>query len=128
MENVDNEWEQFLLQFTEFASLSASSTSTFTANQNVPITSSSEIDVSLEPLQTQPSEFKVGEYIRTECEKLYISTQTKIFYLNLNYLDVDNIFWNLPIIEYGIPKMGIIKKQMRMIFKSPEEYELYAEK
>jgi len=122
MENVDNEWEQFLLQFTEFASLSASSTSTFTANQHIPIT-----DIIIEEKEKEKEE-KVGEYIRTECEKLYISTQTKIFYLNVNYLDVDNIFWNLPIIEYGIPKMGIIKKQMRMIFKSPEEYELYATK
>jgi hypothetical protein len=123
MENVDNEWEQFLLQFTEFASLSASSTSTFTANQHVPTTE----DTSL-ALTSEPSEMKIGEYIRTECEKLYISTQTKIFYLNVNYLDVDNIFWKLPIIDYGIPKMGIIKKQMRMIFKSPEEYDLYATK
>jgi hypothetical protein len=41
-------------------------------------------------------------------------------------LDVMKIFWNIPIMEYGKAKMGIIKKQMRMIFKTQEEYEEYA--
>jgi hypothetical protein len=108
-----------LLQFNEFASVSAPSSSTFTANQH---TGTKELSIS----PSEREEF--GEYIRTECEDLYISTQTKIFYLNVNYLDVDNIFWNLSIMDYGIPKIGIIKKQMRMIFKSQEEYEVYATK
>ena len=121
MDSVDNEWEQFLLQFNEFASVSAPSSSTFTANQNTGETEYIPKEVLIPPEES-------GEYIRTECEDLYISTQTKIFYLNVNYLDVDKIFWNLSIMDYGIPKIGIIKKQMRMIFKSEEEYELYATK
>jgi hypothetical protein len=35
---------------------------------------------------------------RSECKELYISTQTKIFFLNQQLLDVSSIFWNLPII------------------------------
>ena len=119
MDNVDNEWEQFVLQFNEFSSVSSNTSSTFTENA-ASATATTEI-------KTEEKEEK-GEYIRNECEKLYISTQTKIFYLNVDFLDVTNIYWNLPIMEYGIPKMGIIKKQMRMIFKSPEEYDVYAEK
>jgi hypothetical protein len=111
-----------LLQFNEFASVSAPSSSTFTANQHTGTSNTKELSIS----PSEREEF--GEYIRTECEDLYISTQTKIFYLNVNYLDVDNIFWNLSIMDYGIPKIGIIKKQMRMIFKSQEEYEVYATK
>jgi hypothetical protein len=122
MDSVDNEWEQFLLQFNEFASVSAPSSSTFTATQNTGEHNTCSVLVSDKKEET------IGEYIRTECEKLYISTQTKIFYLNVNYLDVDKIFWNLSIMDYGIPKIGIIKKQMRMIFKSQEEYEVYATK
>jgi hypothetical protein len=121
MDSVDNEWEEFLLQFAAFSC--ASTASTFTANSAGSVSNLKNVD-NIEN-KTKPEE---GEYIRTECESLYISTQTKIFYLNVNFLDVDKIFWNLPIIDYGIPKMGIIKKQMRMIFKTPEEYEMYAEK
>ena len=118
MDSVDNEWEQFVLQFNEFASVSSNTSSTFTET-------TSGVDV---PVTTNEENGEKGEYIRNECEKLYISTQTKIFYLNVDFLDVTKIYWNLPITEYGIPKMGIIKKQMRMIFKSPEEYDIYAQK
>jgi len=131
--DIDTEWDHFVLQFNEFASVSSNTSSTF-------IATNSEDDPSTNEDRGEGREGREegegrgggekekdnGEFIRTECESLYISTQTKIFYLNVNYLDVDKIFWNLPIIEYGIPKMGIIKKQMRMIFKSPEEYEKYA--
>jgi hypothetical protein len=124
MDNVDNEWEQFLLQFNEFASVSAPSSSTFTANQNT----GEEHPLPKELKEPKDELGLGGEYIRNQCEDLYISTQTKIFYLNVNYLDVDKIFWNLSIMDYGIPKIGIIKKQMRMIFKCQEEYEIYATK
>lgn len=115
MDSVDNEWEEFLLQFNAFSCASTSNASTFSSS-----TAQNNVDNSVETKET-------GEYIRTECESLYISTQTKIFYLNVNFIDVDKIFWNLPILDYGIPQMGIIKKQMRMIFKTPEEYEIYSQ-
>ena len=115
MVSVDNEWEQFLLQFNEFSSVSASASSTFSGETTVEKVENI--------IKTEE-----GDYIRTACEDLYISTQTKIFYLNVDYLDVTKIYWNLPILEYGIPEIGIIKKQMRMIFKSPEEYDIYAQK
>ena len=117
MDSVDNEWEEFLLQFSAFSCASTSNASTFSSSS-----AQNNVDTNVETKEP------CGEYIRTECESLYISTQTKIFYLNVNFIDVDNIFWNLPILDYGIPQMGIIKKQMRMIFKTPEEYEIYSQK
>ena len=62
-----------------------------------------------------------------ECEDLYISTKTKVLYLN-QPIDINNVFWKLPIIDYGKPAEGIIKKQMKVVSKSPEEYEELREK
>ena len=58
------------------------------------------------------------------CQDLYISTTTKVLYLN-NPIDIDNIFWKLPITNYGVPEAGIVKKQMKIVSKTPEDYEKY---
>lgn len=70
---------------------------------------------------------EVIEDIAPECEELYISTTTKVLFLN-TAMDIDSMFWNLPILEYGIPKNGIVKKQMKIISKTPEDYEKYKER
>jgi hypothetical protein len=62
---------------------------------------------------------------RTECEELYISTQTKIFFLNKINLDILTIFWNIKIIPYTERTNGVIKKQIRIICKDKSEFEDY---
>lgn len=62
-----------------------------------------------------------------ECEELYISTKTKVLFLN-NNIDIDNIFWEIPILEYWKQETGIIKKQMKIVSKSPEELDILNEK
>jgi hypothetical protein len=47
-----------------------------------------------------------------ESSEIYISTKTKILFLNQS-VDLKDIFWKLPIISYSEPKTGIIKKQMK---------------
>ena len=64
---------------------------------------------------------------KKDCEELYISTKTKVLYLNQE-VDINNIFWKIPIIEYSQPKCGIIKKQIKLVFHTPEEYNEYKEK
>tara|TARA_B100000282_G_scaffold183046_1_gene133005 strand:- start:1952 stop:3070 length:1119 start_codon:yes stop_codon:yes gene_type:complete len=59
-----------------------------------------------------------------ECQDLYISTTTKVLYLNQD-IDIDNIFWKLPVINYGDPICGIVKKQMKISSKTPEDFEKY---
>jgi hypothetical protein len=59
-----------------------------------------------------------------ECEDLYISTKTKVLFLNQK-IDIHTIFWNIPIIEYWTPMNGVVKKQMKIVSKTPEEYEEY---
>ena len=51
---------------------------------------------------------------------LYISTQTIISFLNTP-VDLNNIFWQLPIIPYHLPTEGIIKKQIKFNTQTPEE-------
>lgn len=55
-----------------------------------------------------------------KCTPIYISTKTKISYLNYP-IDLKNTFWNVPITQYHIPKEGVIKKQMKFNSTSQEE-------
>lgn len=59
-----------------------------------------------------------------ECQELYISTKTKVLFLN-QPVNIYDVFWKIPIIEYGQPTEGVIKKQMKIISKTPEEYDEY---
>jgi hypothetical protein len=58
-----------------------------------------------------------------EFKDLYISTKTKLLYLNQSNIDVASIFWNIPIVEYWKPLEGVIKKQMKVASHSKEECE-----
>ena len=62
-----------------------------------------------------------------KCDGLYISTTTKVLFLN-DKIDINNIFWEIPIIEYWRPVSGVIKKQMQIVSHTKEEYELYKNK
>jgi len=52
------------------------------------------------------------EKTTSEATPLFISTQTKIAYLNTN-IPLADVFWSIPVQEYGEPKTGFIKKQMK---------------
>lgn len=56
------------------------------------------------------------------CNDLYISTKTKVLFLNRE-INIQSVFWDIPIIEYWRPEEGVIKKQMKIVSKTPEEYE-----
>ena len=58
----------------------------------------------------------------TKPSDLYISTTTIISYLNIP-IDIYDVFWKIPIIPYGTPCAGVIKKQMKFISTSQEEVE-----
>ena len=52
---------------------------------------------------------------------IYISTKTKISYLNQE-INLSEVFWKLPVIDYHCQETGIVKKQMK--FNSTNEAEL----
>lgn len=58
-----------------------------------------------------------------KCSDIYISTKTKIAYINQS-INLNSVFWKLPIIEYHRPVEGIVKKQMK--FNSTTESDLNA--
>lgn len=60
-------------------------------------------------------------------EDLYISTKTKVLYLNQE-IDIHRIFWLIPVIEYWRPMHGVVKKQMKIVSKTKEEFEEYQKK
>tara|TARA_A100001388_G_scaffold188412_1_gene141680 strand:+ start:178 stop:1350 length:1173 start_codon:yes stop_codon:yes gene_type:complete len=65
-----------------------------------------------------------SEHTVPECEDLYISTKTKVLYLNIP-IDINNVFWEIPTIEYWKPVEGVLKKQIKIVNNTPEEYKHY---
>ena len=49
-----------------------------------------------------------------KCSDIYISTKTKIIYLNKELLDIYSIFWKINIEDYDKQIEGIIKKQIKI--------------
>jgi hypothetical protein len=70
-----------------------------------------------------------------ECEQelppdgneLYISTKTKVLFLN-QAINIHELFWKIPVIDYWRPMDGVVKKQIKIVSKTPEEHEEYKEK
>jgi len=57
-----------------------------------------------------------------QCRDLYISTKTKKPFLNIDdKIDILNLFWKIPVIEYWTPIEGIVKKQMKIVCKTEAE-------
>ena len=57
-----------------------------------------------------------------KCSDIYISTKTKIAYLN-QPIKLLEVFWKIPIIKYYLPKTGVIKKQIKINMDSAKEVE-----
>lgn len=62
-----------------------------------------------------------------KCDDLYISTKTKVLFLNQE-IDIQQIYWKIPVVEYWKPVSGVVKKQMKIVSKNPEEYAEYRAK
>jgi len=60
------------------------------------------------------------EKISPKCSNIYISTKTKIAFLN-KPINIKNVFWNIPILPYSSPTNCAIKKQIKISTINPEE-------
>jgi hypothetical protein len=56
------------------------------------------------------------------CSPIYISTKTKILFLNTP-IDIKKVFWEIPIMPYASQCSGIIKKQIKFSCTTKEELE-----
>lgn len=62
---------------------------------------------------------KIPDIIPT-CGDINISTKTKILFFNIR-IDLEDVFWKIPMISYDDFKNGVIKKQMKFNFTEKEQ-------
>jgi hypothetical protein len=106
MSSVDDEWLQYL------------SSQHQSVNENK------------KPVEVKRNEDSTTNPVNTnmpKCDDLYISTKTKVLFLNQE-IDIQRVFWEIPIVEYWRPMIGVIKKQMKIVSKTEEEYTEYKKK
>lgn len=108
MNNIDIEWENFISSNNDdiLSDDEESETDNLFKNDSNFVSA----DVSMDIQSNAP-----------KATDIYISTKTKIAYLNMT-IDLKKIFWDIPIIPYHQASNGVIKKQMK--FNSTEKEEL----
>lgn len=141
MSTLDNEWESFLC-----ADVNESSIDTMFKDTNITEKYSymdSAIECQNNILTKEDSKAKMTRenmintnYQKEEinvttdipkCSKFHISTQTKILKLN-QMIDINNLFWDIPIIDYYKMKNGIIEKQIKMTTFNEQDSKLVEDK
>lgn len=133
MASIDDEWSQFVTsQGSMNTCLGFTSISSHTNKNTVKIKPGRAITSLVASPIAEPTEPSVKLEIAPSpdipvCEDLYISTKTKVLFLNQE-IDIHGVFWKIPINEYWQPKDGVVKKQMKIVSKTPEEFEEYQKK
>jgi len=114
--NIDNEWEDFISSsYNDDISSDDEDINEIIDNKNDFISANIELELELD-LENVP-----------KSSNIYISTKTKIAYLN-RHIDLKQVFWNIPVIPYAKPCNGIIKKQMKFNSLLPEDLQYIQEK
>ena len=114
--SIDDEWELFL-QLTNDSVLYNCKNSNLNYNLNG---ENNKLDIQ--------SSDELSDVINIPtCTPLYISTKTKISYLNITEIDIKTIFWKIPIINYSSPYNGIVKKQIKYSSICKEEVEIISD-
>jgi hypothetical protein len=130
--SIDDEWTQFLMKqnMSGLAYPSISSHTNQNGNTKTIISEERSINTNISKNVCldgiEPNDDRLVTDVPV-CEELYISTKTKVLFLNQE-IDIQNIFWKIPIVEYWKPNQGVVKKQMKIVSKTPEEYEEYKQK
>jgi hypothetical protein len=110
--NIDEEWENFISSGNGDDILSDDDNEMY-----------SQIDYlnNSEPEEVISADISLDMNLEVpKVSAIYISTKTKIAYLNTP-IDLKNIFWNIDVIPYSKPCNGVIKKQMKFNSMSKEE-------
>jgi hypothetical protein len=111
--NIDQEWESFISYgFVDDEEISDDDNSSENTINDELISANLSVDLNVDI---------------PKASDIYISTKTKIAYLN-TFIDLKNIFWNIPIIKYSTPIDGVIKKQMKIVSLDVDELEFIQSK
>lgn len=118
---TDMEWENFLKSMGKM--------SLYNGPFMEPVKEPSKVEEPIHVIQEKEKEKEISTEGEKDpvCEDLYISTKTKVLYLNQE-MDIHRIFWLIPIVEYWQQKEGVIKKQMKIVSKTREEFAEYQAK
>jgi hypothetical protein len=114
--NIDQEWENFIS--SEYNNDDISSDEAEYSHLNELLEENNEEIVSANLSM---------DIIVPKATEIYISTKTKIAYLNKT-IDLKSIFWNVPVMSYSTPINGVIKKQMKFNSTTKEELEFIQDK
>jgi hypothetical protein len=117
-DNIDQEWENFIsVGYGETSDDEGTEDSEENVNINFKKTKENVESLHLFDMDSNAP----------KPSNIYISTKTKIAYLNTP-IELKDIFWNIPVISYATPRVGVIKKQMKFNSLTPEELHLNQEK
>ena len=114
--SLDQEWLQFLENEEIIKDF---------ANTDTLKTDNSNTDSNTDSNNQEVSECESDDI--PECDDLSISTNTKVLFLNQE-IDINNVFWNIPISNYQKEGSCVIKKQIKIVNHSYDEYEEYKKK
>jgi hypothetical protein len=119
LNNIDEEWKKFIMTNDVCDSDYDSCDDVETMDtKNMDINSEKIVSANLhEELDFQ----NISENNIPKSSNIYISTKTKIAFLN-QPIDLKQMFWIIPVLQYMEPKNGVIKKQIK--FNSITEEEL----
>ena len=111
--NIDDEWNNFI------------------ANKYDNDTTDDENNTVHDDFNTNSNELNSNMETFKNCNvpiptDIYISTKSKIAYL-VQPVDL-NIFWDIPVMPYATPENGVIKKQIKINSKTPEELAIVQER
>ena len=112
MDSINDEWEKFISSsYDDEYSDNIEELKTI-SNENISFTINDRTDSNNEEIP--------------KATEIYISTKSKIAYLNRE-IDLKEIFWNIPIVPYAMPKNGVIKKQIKFNSTTQEEVDIIQE-
>lgn len=139
MLSIDDEWNQYLMnqyelnnggireEYSALASSSSAASASATCenawtDDSIPPEASFHEDWDCEhDMKEKAHSF---DEIQPVCTELYISTITKVLFLNQE-IDIHRIFWEIPTINYWEPTIGVVKKQIKVVSNTLEEFEKY---
>ena len=111
--NIDKEWENFI-------------SSTYDGDDISDYDPEDNINNFVEEIASANLSMEINSET-PKASPIYISTKTKIAYLNMP-IELKNIFWFIPVIPYARPCNGVIKKQMKFNSTTVEELDFIQSK
>jgi hypothetical protein len=115
--NIDEEWKNFILSNNEYDD----DTEEYEYHDEEYINTHIDENYISANMNENIDFENSSKNVIPKSSKIYISTKTKIAYLN-NPINLKEMFWIIPVLNYSVPNNGVIKKQMK--FNSMTEEEL----